>query len=104
MLDFYQWFPMSEGGEWAVRFAAFGGLVSMAWSARRERREYEERVKLIEYQQSDLFAVATRNIATEAMVLSFRANDITLYGDFVAWHNSYMRCARRTANFFVFSG
>lgn len=104
MLDFYQWFPTSEGMEWALRMSALCGLIAMEWSTRRERREYEERVKLIEYQQSDLFAVATRNIATEAMVLSFRANDITLYGDFVAWYNSYMRCARRTANFFVFSG
>ena len=102
MLDFFQWFPASEGLEWALRMSALCGLIAMGWSARRERREYEERIKLIEYQQSNLFAVATRNIATEAMVLSFRANDITLYGDFVAWYNSYMRCARRTANFFVF--
>lgn len=103
MLDFYQWFPVSEGIEWALRMSALCGLIAMEWSTRRERREYEERSILIEHQQAALFAIFARGVAVEATILSFRVNGIYLYSDFVSWYNRYMGCARRTNNFFVFS-
>lgn len=57
---------------------------------------------LIEHQQGDLFAIVARNLAAEAMVLSFKVNGITLYSDYISWYNRYMGCARRSDNFFVF--
>lgn len=103
MLDFFQWFPMSEGGEWALRMSALCGLIAMGWSTRRERREYEERSIPIDPNQDVLFTIIAKSVAAEAMVISFRVNGITLYSDFIGWYNSYMRCARRTTNFFVFN-
>ena len=39
---------------------------------------------LIEHQQLDLFSIVAKNLAAEAMVLSFRVNNITLYSDYIS--------------------
>lgn len=104
MLDFYQWFPVDHVVEVILRAAAFCGLASMAVYTRQERREYEECSMLIEHQQLDLLATIAKNVAAEAMVISFRVNSITLYSDFLGRYNRYMGCASRADSFFVFSG
>lgn len=104
MLDFFQWFPMSEGGEWAVRFAAFGGLVSMAWSTCRERREYSEKLAINQRIKEEEFATRVEGIASAAMEDSFRTSGMLKSFEFVKWYGYYMRCATTCGNFFVFSG
>lgn len=102
MLDFFQWFPMSEGGEWAVRFTAFCGLASLAWYTKKERREYSDKLALNQRIEEEEFAARVEGIASAAMEDSFRTSGMLKSFEFVKWYVCYMRCATTCGNFFAY--